>query len=471
MHHSRLRAGTIALAVVVGAAAFTPGLASAAPLVGTVGGLTPPAAHPVTTALASTVPIKSDPTKSGPIKSAPTTGAAPPVVTSPVAASPVAAGPVISLPKTGIIARLPIPAVPGEYPLQTSQDAVVVPWYDRSTDEQSFIVYRRDAGGNWQNVYQVNTRNEAGVGDNYSWVDTDTNQSGQCYMIAAVGTFGAGDSSEECTVRPDPFQFPQAVPQVTRQWFGLSDVNDGTGPLQTATRDSYTNLIWSNETFGVNLDWSENTSLWKVQAQGGPQVMYGQAVALRVWGGGWLKYGNETWGVDLQLSDTPSYEWYILGAPPGTPVDGETFALWNSSAHDYLVFGDQTWGVNLNWYQKTLPQSTTPPPPPPGVKTLIAYNCISEERPLEMWVEDFTAGTGFVDMGQLQTAWDDDGDCAPTSGNVWTFTPTPGHTYLVRSVDFSAPGCSNDPTNGDCWRSDTTFTGDANGQVVSDEIG
>ena len=64
--------------------------------------------------------------------------------------------------------------------------------------------------------------------------------------------------------------------------------------------------------------------------------MYGEAVALRVWGGGWLEYGHQDWGVDLQLSDTPSYEWYVLGETPGWDIDGGEFALWNSAAHDYL---------------------------------------------------------------------------------------------------------------------------------------
>ena len=203
-----------------------PGLASAAPLVGTAGGAD--GSTSTSGNYCASVGRTSD-ERDAPAATSPVTSAPSPPAPSSLAPSPLAPSSVFR--STGIITRIPIPAVPGEYPLQTSRDAVVVPWYDRSTDEQSFIVYRRDAAGNWQNVYQVNTRDEAGVGDNYSWVDTDTNQSGQCYMIAAVGIFGAGDSSEECTVRPDPSQFPQAVPQVTRQWFGLSDVNDGTGPL------------------------------------------------------------------------------------------------------------------------------------------------------------------------------------------------------------------------------------------------
>ena len=234
------------------------GLANAATPVGIAGGAAP----------APVLPVKTTPTTT--------------VTTRPPATAP---GPVVSLPTvpiTGVFEPMPVPLFPGVRPLQTSQKAVVVNWYDRSTDEQSFVVYRRDAAGNWQNVYEVPTRDQTGQGEDYSWVDTGTNQSGQCYMIAAVSTWGSGDTGEECTVRPDPSQFPQSFPSSTRQWFGLSGNNDGTGPLQTATRESYTSLIWSNETFGVNLDWSEGNSLWKVQAPGGHEVMYGERVALRV---------------------------------------------------------------------------------------------------------------------------------------------------------------------------------------------
>jgi len=132
-----------------------------------------------------------------------------------------------------------------------------------------------------------------------------------------------------------------------QQWYGLNGVNDGTGDLFNAKRNL--SLTHAHQDFGVDLDYSDHTALWKIQAQGGPHLMYGQAVALRVWRGGWLKYGNETWGLDLVLSDKPVYQWHLVGAPAGTPIANGQFALWNSATNRYLVAAHQTWGVSLDW--------------------------------------------------------------------------------------------------------------------------
>lgn len=264
--------------------------------------------------------------------------------------------PVVKAPPS-VIKQAPVPLFPGICPLQATPSAVTVCWYDRSTDEQKFVVYKRDATGTWQAVYQVPTRDSAGVsGGDYQYVDTDLSVSGQCYMIGAVNAFGAGDTQEECTVRPAPSQFPQTVPPADKQWYGLSNVNDGTGDLFNGPRGR--SLINAGQTFGVNLAWTDDTALWKIEAQGGPHLMYGQAVALRVWGGGWLTYGHETWGVDLVLSNEPAYQWYVVGEQPGNPIDNGEFALWNSAANRYLTSGYQTFGVSLNWASQ--PGTSTP---------------------------------------------------------------------------------------------------------------
>jgi hypothetical protein len=251
----------------------------------------------------------------------------------------------------------PGPTFPGLNNLQASATSVTVGWYDRSwsiPESQKFVVYRRDANGVWQSVHEAPTK-PAGTGTSYSWVDTDLSLSGQCYMIAAVNAAGrAGNTTEECTVRPDPSRFPQTVPQADQEWYGLSFTNDGTGDLRSQAKNR--SLKWDSEKFGVDLVWDENPALWKIEAQGGPHVMEGQAVALRVWGGGWLAYGTETWGVDLVLSSTPVYQWYVLASTPGTPIE-DTFALWNSAAKGYLITRHQTWGVDLDW---DTPAGSTP---------------------------------------------------------------------------------------------------------------
>ncbi|HTW10428.1 MAG TPA: hypothetical protein VME46_23185, partial [Acidimicrobiales bacterium] len=218
--------------------------------------------------------------------------------------------PVTVAPVTPVLTPGP-PAAPGLCPLQASEYDVVVSWYNRASSAQSFVVYRLDDNNNPQQVYTVAAYNGGATGEPYSWTDTGTDQSGQCYMVAAVGPTGVGDSPVECTVRPDPRQFPQvagSAGQTQAQWSGLSGQNDGTGPLESDVPGvSPSNLVWSPNTLslnpfnlhcgcGVDLAFSKGPSLWKVQAVAGPVIMYGEAVALRVWGGGWLEYSHQTFG-------------------------------------------------------------------------------------------------------------------------------------------------------------------------------
>lgn len=315
-------------------------------------------------------------------------------------------------PPAGVIAQPPVPLFPGICPLEAAPQSVTVCWYDRSTDETKFVVYKRDVHGNWQSVYQVPTKDTAGSGDTYRWVDTDTSVSGQCYMIAAVDSFGSGNTKEECTVRPDPSRFPQIVPASDKQWYGLSNTNDGTGDLSNGPRGNHS-LIHSHETFGVDLSWADGPALWKIEAQGGPQVMYGQAVALRVWGGGWLAHGHETFGVDLVLSSTPVYQWYVLGETPGNLIDNGEFALWNSAAKRYLTSGYETWGVSLNWATE------------PGSSTTSTYNAsvrLTAQPPVSGYVPFYGFfGGGPGNIAVLTQVSD------PTNGPV-VFFIKPGHS-------------------------------------------
>jgi len=368
---------------------------------------------------------------------------------------------------------------PGTYPLQATASSVTVKWSDYSDNELGFKVFRRDTSGNWQLVYQVATSDVRGTGTNYTWVDTSTDLSGQCYMIAAYNSNSAGGAAEECTVRPDPSRFPLLVAGYAPEWSGLSDTNDGAGTLVNV--DNEQNLRYAERTFGPNLEWA-NTSLWRVEAQGGPHLMKGEAVALKVWGGGWLKYGYETFGVDLQLSSTPVYEWYAIGQRndpsdsswAGSDLeDGGTFALWNSSAQAYLIAGYQTWGVSLNWSNKVGgPSAPTPTPAPTrGVKTEQVFNCSVDQQPVEVWIEDQTAGGGFVDLGSLAEQYGPGG--CPAPGSVpGTLSPQSGHSYELVATDSALSGCDagNDPQEGQCQKMIVHFVGDANGYTRTDVV-
>ncbi len=434
------------------------------------------------------------------------------IVSGPAGAQALSAAQANEMPTAGLVARgvaaksaaprpatgvkpislpTPLPVVtsgyvnaPGLYNLQASASTVTVKWYDRSVNELGFKVFRRDQSGNWQMVDQVASRNVGGSGmgnqpggSDYSWVDTSTNLSGQCYRIGAYNVPFITYTDEECTVRPDPSRFPQTVPGTVPSWSGLSDTNDGTGSL--VNKSINRNLKYGDETWGVNLTYGDS-SLWRVEAQGGPRLMKGQAVALKVWGGGWLKYGHQTWGgAQLQLSDTPVYEWYAIGLEndPGNHTwagsnltDGGTFALWNSSARSYLVPGYQELGVSLNWYDGS-PTSSNPNPTQRGVKTEQVLNCSFEQHPVEVFIADQTAGGGFVDKGRVNEQYGSAG-CPALGSTPLTFSPISGHQYLLVATDSSLSGCdgTDDPQEGACAKMTAQFVGDASGFTRTDIV-
>lgn len=253
------------------------------------------------------------------------------------------------------------PATPGVFPLQAGQLSVTLHWFDQANNEDGFFV-KRNNRGRFVTIARIASSDVAGTGRDYTFVDTDTDFSGQCYQLVAFAenpagpTFQSPPSAEQCTVRPDPGRFPQSIPNGVREWSGLSGVNGGTGTLANKpySDEPPSHLYSAHQTFGPDLEWRDTPSLWKVQARDGGQVMKGEAVALRVWGGGWMKHSASCCNIDIELTDEPSFEWYVLGGVPGEPLnlspDGDTtFAIWNSVQKDYLVRWGRQLGVDLAW--------------------------------------------------------------------------------------------------------------------------
>jgi hypothetical protein len=68
-----------------------------------------------------------------------------------------------------------------------------------------------------------------------------------------------------------------------------------------------------------------------------------------------IRYKERDFGVNLDWSKTPVFEWKILGGEFGDPVQMQDWiALYNEKEKDCLIFFDRTVGGDIGW-----PSSTT----------------------------------------------------------------------------------------------------------------
>jgi hypothetical protein len=64
-----------------------------------------------------------------------------------------------------------------------------------------------------------------------------------------------------------------------------------------------------------------------------------------------LGYGNQTWGVDLQWGDHGDWILSLPGHGGTRPItQADHVALYNTMSHKYLGYGHETFGVDLQWY-------------------------------------------------------------------------------------------------------------------------
>lgn len=364
-------------------------------------------------------------------------------------------------------------AAPALFSVTADEHMVKLQWNDASTNERHFVVFRRDLRGAWQAVHTIPSANPSGYGT-YEWIDTVRGLDLQCYTVAAVANRNAS-TPEKCVVRPDSTAFPvgpASVPIKAIEWYGLQrDPAAAPSSLKNDT-NHLKSLRYGKRTWGINLEWgapSANITVKRLSSTPWPFV-FGEPVALHVAGGGYLRHASRAFGISLVWSSVPVYEWRVLNrGAPGTVLGDEPKALWNNKARDFLVYGHQSTGINLRWYEHTLP-----PPSgggatgPQGASAYRVWNCHANQRPLKMWVQDVTAGTPMTEVTTLQHQYLN-GSC-PSGQPPWEFTLTTGHVYYFRAMDYAAPGCGNDPAYGSCARSDTYLRGDAAGPVVPHTI-
>jgi len=275
----------------------------------------------------------------------------------------------------------------GPSTVTASATAVTISWIDGTQNETGWDIYKRNSAGDWALLTSIPTRNTRGIDDKYSYTDTATNISGQCYVLAPKNSVGSDfdERREHCKVRTDPAAFPQTINTVTQQWETHPSTlknHDAGWELWNRAKTTDQRLILKDHN---HLEWwnilSPRTAEWEIHAQGGPTLVKGQLVALKVGDGGWLHFN----GTKLTLAGNPSYEWRSLGSSHKTgvaiPPEGEDgvnpawsraeFALWNDVAHDFLVYGEKVTGPsgpdadsdrNLNWFKQTAAGGGTPQP-------------------------------------------------------------------------------------------------------------
>jgi hypothetical protein len=226
--------------------------------------------------------------------------------------------------------------------------------------------------------------------------------------------------------------------------------------LKNMTLSSYGYVAYKKRLWGINLGWFEtaaNTGYpFQIKHDRESGVLkYGDMVAIHVRRGGWLKFKNRIFGVNLGWSDTPVYRWKVSGNTAGKYVlDGDKVALvYNlNPGVDSIIYCKQTVGINLQWSKDCIPPSTTDPtpnPPSTGVSRILVYNCHSEKKSVRVWTYDITNNPGnlWADRGVLPSQWSSSSGCP--EGLPLQISLEDGHSYILKAIDCG----SNPPNNTD----------------------
>jgi hypothetical protein len=118
-------------------------------------------------------------------------------------------------------------------------------------------------------------------------------------------------------------------------------------------------IKYGSRSYGINLVWSPNVPQRNVRfirppnsGDTGP-LKYDEPLAMYIDGGGYVKYGSRSHGIDLVWSSTPSYEWRIK---PQFQNAGEVInpyhywmGLFNTPKNASLHYATREYGINLAW--------------------------------------------------------------------------------------------------------------------------
>ena len=105
---------------------------------------------------------------------------------------------------------------------------------------------------------------------------------------------------------------------------------------------------------GINLGWTDNQNndITIEGPKAGADILIGDKIAIKVKGGGYLKYQKRDLGINLTWSSTPVYEWIFKGkttSETGNVKTGNGYGLLNQLEHEYIVSCKRSPPVHLGW--------------------------------------------------------------------------------------------------------------------------
>ena len=106
----------------------------------------------------------------------------------------------------------------------------------------------------------------------------------------------------------------------------------------------------------INLRWgdagkSDNIRFQRKSGSTDP-IKFEEPLAIHVKKGKFLVYESGRWGINLGWSDTPKFEWKILGGKAGEVVTaGKVVGLYSLIEKDSLMYDPRDWGINLKWFK------------------------------------------------------------------------------------------------------------------------
>jgi hypothetical protein len=177
-------------------------------------------------------------------------------------------------------------------------------------------------------------------------------------LVTFAAMLMAASSAMASTSPTDPYQWgtPGNSAPLT------AGPGGGMYALTNLNQSGHNYLVSNHRTFGVDLDFSDgarvagglrNWSFFRQNGASGP-IQPGEVLAMyNNFRHNYLGYGHEHWGMNLDTFSTPRYQWQVT-------VQNGRVALYNTYQHDYVISGREPLAIDLNWLrsvQQQMPQT------------------------------------------------------------------------------------------------------------------